>query len=75
MELWLSEQVGLLESIYLTNQRLMEETRIKPERRTSLRRPWERGDHAFSLVSIAVILFMVIAGFAAWMFGNPVRLR
>jgi hypothetical protein len=29
-------------------------------------RPWERSDHAFTMVSIALFIFMMIAGFGAW---------
>ena len=29
-----------------------------------------RPDRYFAVVSIAVMIFMVVAGFGAWMFGN-----
>jgi hypothetical protein len=31
-----------------------------------------RADRYFAVASIALMIFMVVAGFGAWMFGNPV---
>jgi hypothetical protein len=48
----------------------MDKTRIKPKRRTILSRPWDRADHRFTIASLALMVFMVVAGFGAWIFGN-----
>jgi hypothetical protein len=48
----------------------MDQTRIKPKRRLRFQRPWDRGDHIFTVTSIALIVFLIIAGFGAWIFGN-----
>jgi hypothetical protein len=46
----------------------MDQTRIKPKRRLRFQRPWDRGDHIFTVTSIALIVFLIIAGFGAWIF-------
>jgi hypothetical protein len=40
----------------------------KPKRQT---RPWERSDRAFTVASLALIVFLAIAGFSAWIVNNP----
>jgi hypothetical protein len=32
--------------------------------------PWERADHWFGIATFALIGFMVIAGFGAWILGD-----
>jgi hypothetical protein len=44
----------------------MDKTRIKPNQRTILSRPWDRADHGFTIASIALMVFMMIAGLGAW---------
>jgi hypothetical protein len=30
-----------------------------------------RADHHFAIASVALMVFMLVVGFGAWMFGNP----
>ena len=44
----------------------MKEIRIKQKHQTRSWRRWDRADHAFTVGSVALIIFMVIAGLGAW---------
>ena len=32
---------------------------------------WRRADHNFAVTTIALMIFFLVGGFSAWMFGNP----
>jgi hypothetical protein len=45
----------------------MRKTKNKTKRQT---KPWERPDHAFTLASLALLVFLAIAGLGAWIAHN-----
>jgi hypothetical protein len=42
----------------------MRKTRIEPKRQTT--RPWQQSDRAFAVTSVALIVFLAVAGIGAW---------
>jgi hypothetical protein len=46
----------------------MRKMRITPKQGT--RSPEDRSDYNFAVVTIALMVFFVIAGFSAWVFSN-----
>jgi|ERR1700730_6308336 hypothetical protein len=42
---------------------------MKQQKRRS--KGWRRADHNFAVATIALMIFFLVAGFSAWMFGNP----
>jgi hypothetical protein len=48
----------------------MRETRIKLKRRSRSSERSDRWDYNFAVATIALMLFFLVAGSSAWIFGN-----
>jgi hypothetical protein len=42
----------------------------EPKRQVRPWRPWERADHNFTVISVALMVFFLVAGFGAWILNG-----